>query len=158
MMGKVPLTARGAAMLQDELKRLKAERPQITTAIATARAHGDLRENAEYHAAKEQQGLAEARIRDIEGKLSNAQIIELDQINAAGKVVFGATVRLANVDNDEKTRYQLVGEDEADIKSGLLSISSPIARAVIGKEEGDVVEVVTPGGKVTYEIATVEYV
>lgn len=157
-MSKVPLTARGAAQLQDELKRLKAERPQITTAIATARAHGDLRENAEYHAAKEQQGLAEARIRDIEGKLSNAQIIELDQINAAGKVVFGATVRLANVDNDEKTRYQLVGEDEADIKSGLLSISSPIARAMIGKEEGDVVEVVTPGGTVTYEITAVEYV
>ncbi len=157
-MSKVPLTARGAAQLQDELKRLKAERPQITTAIATARAHGDLRENAEYHAAKEQQGLAEARIRNIEGKLSNAQIIELDQINAAGKVVFGATVRLANVDNDEKTRYQLVGEDEADIKSGLLSISSPIARAMIGKEEGDVIEVVTPGGTVTYEITAVEYV
>jgi transcription elongation factor GreA len=157
-MSKVPLTARGAAQLQDELKRLKAERPQITTAIATARAHGDLRENAEYHAAKEQQGLAEARIRNIEGKLSNAQIIELDQINAAGKVVFGATVRLANVDNDEKARYQLVGEDEADIKSGLLSISSPIARAMIGKEEGDVIEVVTPGGTVTYEITAVEYV
>ncbi len=157
-MSKVPLTPRGAAQLQHELKRLKAERPQITTAIATARAHGDLRENAEYHAAKEQQGLAEARIRNIEGKLSNAQIIELDQINAAGKVVFGATVRLANVDNDEKTRYQLVGEDEADIKSGLLSISSPIARAMIGKEEGDVIEVVTPGGTVTYEITAVEYV
>lgn len=157
-MSKVPLTPRGAAQLQHELKRLKAERPQITTAIATARAHGDLRENAEYHAAKDQQGLAEARIRDIEGKLSNAQIIELDQINAAGKVVFGATVRLANVDNDEKTRYQLVGEDEADIKSGLLSISSPIARAMIGKEEGDVIEVVTPGGTVTYEITAVEYV
>lgn len=157
-MNKVPLTARGAAKLRDELKRLKAERPQITTAIATARAHGDLRENAEYHAAKEQQGLAEARIRNIEGKLSNAQIIELDQINAAGKVVFGATVRLANVDNDEKARYQLVGEDEADIKSGLLSISSPIARAMIGKEEGDVIEVVTPGGTVTYEITAVEYV
>ncbi|MEE8543216.1 MAG: transcription elongation factor GreA [Gammaproteobacteria bacterium] len=157
-MSKVPLTARGAAKLQDELKRLKAERPQITTAIAAAREHGDLRENAEYHAAKEQQGLAEARIRDIEGKLSNAQIIELDKINTAGKVVFGATVHLANVDNDEKTRYQLVGEDEADIKSGLLSISSPTARAIIGKEEGDVVEVVTPGGKVTYEITAVEYV
>lgn len=157
-MSKVPLTARGAAKLQDELKRLKVERPQITTAIAAAREHGDLRENAEYHAAKEQQGLAEARIRDIEGKLSNAQIIELDKINTAGKVVFGATVHLANVDNDEKTRYQLVGEDEADIKSGLLSISSPTARAIVGKEEGDVVEVVTPGGKVTYEITAVEYV
>jgi len=158
MMGKVPLTARGAEQLQSELKRLKAERPQITAAIAAARAHGDLKENAEYHAAKDQQGFAEARIRDIEGKLSNAQIIELDKFNAAGKVVFGATVHLVNVDSDEETRYQLVGEDEADIKSGRLSISSPIARAVIGKEEGDVVEVVTPGGKVTYEIATVEYV
>lgn len=157
-MSKVPLTARGAAKLQEELKRLKAERPQISTAIATAREHGDLRENAEYHAAKEEQGLAEARIRDIEGKLSNAQIIELDKVNAAGKVVFGATVHLANVDNEEKTRYQLVGEDEADIKSGLLSISSPTARAMIGKEEGDVVEVTTPGGKVTYEITIVEYV
>ena len=157
-MNKVPLTARGAAKLRDELKRLKAERPQITTAIATARAHGDLRENAEYHAAKDQQGFAEARIRDIEGKLSNAQIIELDKVNDDGKVVFGATVHLANVDNDEKTRYQLVGEDEADIKSGLLSISSPTARAMIGKEEGDVVEVVTPGGKVTYEITAIEYV
>ena len=157
-MSKVPLTARGAAKLQEELKRLKAERPQISTAIATAREHGDLKENAEYHAAKEEQGLAEARIRDIEGKLSNAQIIELDKVNAAGKVVFGATVHLANVDNEEKTRYQLVGEDEADIKSGLLSISSPTARAMIGKEEGDVVEVTTPGGKVTYEITVVEYV
>jgi transcription elongation factor GreA len=156
-MSKVPLTERGATKLHDELKRLKAERPQITAAIATAREHGDLRENAEYHAAKEQQGLAEARIRDIEGKLSNAQIIELDKVNAAGKVVFGATVHLSNVDNDEETRFQLVGEDEADIKSGRLSISSPIARALVGKEEGDVVEVETPGGKRTYEITSVEY-
>lgn len=156
-MSKVPLTERGASKLHDELKRLKAERPQITAAIATAREHGDLRENAEYHAAKEQQGLAEARIRDIEGKLSNAQIIELDKVNAAGKVVFGATVHLSNVDNDEETRFQLVGEDEADIKSGRLSISSPIARALVGKEEGDVVEVETPGGKRSYEITSVEY-
>ncbi len=157
-MSKVPLTARGAHQLQSELKRLKAERPQITAAIATAREHGDLKENAEYHAAKEQQGFVEARIRDIEAKLSNAQIIELDKVNTAGKVVFGATVHLANADSDEATHYQLVGEDEADIKSGLLSISSPIARALIGKEEGDVIEVVTPGGKVTYEIIAVEYV
>jgi transcription elongation factor GreA len=156
-MSKVPLTERGAIKLRDELKRLKAERPQISAAIAVARAHGDLRENAEYHAAKEQQGLAEARIRDIEGKLSNAQIIELDKVNAAGKVVFGATVHLANVDNGEETRFQLVGEDEADIKSGRLSISSPIARALVGKEEGDVVDVETPGGKLTYEITRVEY-
>jgi len=157
-MSKVPLTARGAKLLQDELKRLKTERPQISAAIATAREHGDIKENAEYHAAKEQQGLAEARIRDIEGKLSNAQIIELDQINANGRVVFGATVHLANVDNDEEMRYQLVGEDEADIKSGLLSIGSPIARALVGKEEGDIVEVSTPGGTRTYEITKVEYV
>ena len=156
-MSKVPLTARGAQQLQSELKRLKAQRPQITAAIAVARAHGDLRENAEYHAAKEQQGLVEARIRDIEGKLSNAQIIELDKVNAAGKVVFGATVNLANVETDEATRYQLVGEDESDIKSGLLSIGSPIARALIGKEEGDVVEVVTPGGKLTYERIAIDY-
>jgi transcription elongation factor GreA len=157
-MSQVPLTARGAKLLQDELKALKTERPEISAAIATARAHGDIKENAEYHAAKEQQGLAEARIRYIEGKLSNAHIIELDKVNAAGRVVFGATVHLANIDTDDKTRYQLVGEDEADIKSGLLSIGSPIARALIGKEEGDIVEVVTPGGTVTYEITAVEYI
>jgi len=157
-MSKVPLTARGAKQLQDELKRLKIQRPQISTAIAAAREHGDLRENAEYHAAKEQQGLVEAHIRDIEGKLSNAQIIELDKINTTGKVVFGATVHLANVDNDQETHYQLVGEDEADIKSGLLSISSPIARALIGKEQGDIVEVMAPGGTNTYEVTAVKYV
>ena len=157
-MSQVPLTARGAKLLQDELKALKTERPEISAAIATARAHGDIKENAEYHAAKEQQGLAEARIRYIEGKLSNAHIIELDKVNAAGRVVFGATVHLANIDTDDKTRYQLVGEDEADIKSGLLSIGSPIARALIGKEEGDIVEVVTPGGTATYEITAVEYI
>ncbi len=156
-MSQVPLTARGAKLLQDELKALKTERPEISAAIATARAHGDIKENAEYHAAKEQQGLAEARIRDIEGKLSNALIIELDKVNAAGRVVFGATVHLANIDTDDETRYQLVGEDEADIKSGLLSIGSPIARALVGKEEGDIVEVVTPGGTATYEITAVEY-
>jgi len=157
-MSQVPLTARGAKLLQDELKSLKTERPEISAAIATARAHGDIKENAEYHAAKEQQGLAEARIRDIEGKLSNAHIIELDKVNAAGRVVFGATVHLANIDTDDETRYQLVGEDEADIKSGLLSIGSPIARALVGKEEGDIVEVVTPGGTATYEITSVEYI
>ena len=157
-MSQVPLTARGAKLLQDELKSLKTERPEISAAIATARAHGDIKENAEYHAAKEQQGLAEARIRDIEAKLSNAHIIELDKVNAAGRVVFGATVHLANIDTDDETRYQLVGEDEADIKSGLLSIGSPIARALVGKEEGDIVEVVTPGGTATYEITAVEYV
>ena len=156
-MSKVPLTTRGAKMLQDELKALKSQRPEISAAIATAREHGDIKENAEYHAAKEQQGLAEARIRDIEGKLSNAQIIDIEKINAGGVVVFGATVHLANVDSDEEMRYQLVGEDEADIKSGLLSISSPIARALVGKEEGDVVDVQTPGGRLSYEITEVEY-
>jgi len=156
-MNKVPLTVRGAEALSDELKRLKAQRPEISAAIATAREHGDIKENAEYHAAKEQQGLAEARIRDIEGKLSNAQIIEVDKINAGGKVVFGATVHLVNLDDGAETAYRLVGEDEADIKAGLLSIGSPIARALVGKEAGDVVEVVTPGGTQSYEITDVEY-
>ena len=157
-MSKVPLTARGAAQLKDELQRLKfEERPKVTAAIATARAHGDLKENAEYHAAKEQQGLMEARIRDIEGKLGNAQIIDVTAVNAGGKVVFGATVHLVDVKDGSEARYQIVGEDEADIKSGLLSIGSPIARALIGKKEGDEVEVVTPSGKRAYEISAVEY-
>jgi transcription elongation factor GreA len=157
-LSKVPLTARGAARLKEELQRLKfEERPKVTTAIATARAHGDLKENAEYHAAKEQQGLMEARIRDIEAKLGNAQIIDVTAVNAGGKVVFGATVHLVDVKDGSEARYQIVGEDEADIKSGLLSIGSPIARALIGKKEGDEVEVVTPSGKRAYEISAVEY-
>jgi transcription elongation factor GreA len=154
---KVPLTARGAAQLKEELRRLKSEeRPKVTAAIATARAHGDLKENAEYHAAKEQQGLMEARIRDIEAKLSNAQIIDVTAVNAGGKVVFGSTVHLIDTDGTE-AKYQIVGEDEADIKNGLLSIGSPIARALIGKKEGDEVEVSTPSGKRSYEITAVEY-
>jgi transcription elongation factor GreA len=158
-LSKVPLTARGAAQLKDELRRLKTEeRPKVTAAIATARAHGDLKENAEYHAAKEQQGLMEARIRDIEAKLSNAQIIDVTELNAGGKVVFGATVHLVAADDGNEARYQIVGEDEADIKLGLLSVSSPIARALIGKREGDEVEVTTPSGKRAYEITAVEYV
>jgi transcription elongation factor GreA len=157
-LSKVPLTARGAAQLKDELKRLKEERPKISEAIATARAHGDLKENAEYHAAKEQQGLAEARIRDIEAKLGNAQIIDVTAVNAAGKVVFGATVHLIDIADGSKARYQIVGEDESDIKSGLLSISSPIARALIGKREGDEVEFMAPSGKRSYEISAVEYI
>jgi len=157
-MSKVPLTARGAEALREELKRLKSQRPEISAAIATAREHGDIKENAEYHAAKEQQGLAEARLRDIEAKLSNAQIIEVDKINAGGRVVFGATVHLANIDSGVETTYRLVGEDEADIKSGLLSIASPIARALVGKEAGEVVEVVTPSGQQSYEITDIEYV
>lgn len=158
-MTKVPLTARGAERLRDELKRLKSEeRPKIVNAIAEAREHGDLKENAEYHAAKEQQGLVEARIRDIEAKLSNAQIIDVTQLAASGRVVFGATVQLVDVDSGEKAQYQIVGEDESDIKDGLLSISSPIARALIGKVEGDTAEVVTPGGRRCYEIAEVQYI
>jgi transcription elongation factor GreA len=156
---KVPLTARGAAQLKEELRRLKnEERPKVTQAIATARAHGDLKENAEYHAAKEQQGLMEARIRDIEAKLGNAQIIDVTEVNAGGKVVFGATVHLVDANDGSEAKYQIVGEDEADIKNGLLSIGSPIARALIGKREGDEVEVTTPSGKRAYEITAVEYI
>jgi transcription elongation factor GreA len=156
---KVPLTARGAEQLREELKQLKTvERPKVTEAIATARAHGDLKENAEYHAAKEQQGLMEARIRDIEGKLANAQIIDVTQLSPSGRVVFGATVNLVDLEDGTEARYQIVGEDEADIKRGLLSIGSPIARALIAKQEGDTVEVTTPSGKRSYEIAEVKYV
>jgi len=158
-LSKVPLTARGAAQLKEELRRLKSEeRPKVTQAIATARAHGDLKENAEYHAAKDQQGLMEARIRDIEAKLSNAQIIDVTAVNAGGKVVFGSTVHLVDSTDGAQAKYQIVGEDEADIKNGLLSIGSPIARALIGKKEGDEVEVSTPSGKRSYEITAVEYV
>ena len=157
-MSKAPLTVRGAEQLREELRRLKSERPCISAAISVAREHGDLRENAEYHAAKEEQGLAEARIRDVEGKLSNAQIIEVGDLNNVGKVVFGATVYLLDVENDSETCYKIVGEDEADIGSGLLSISSPIARALIGCEEGIVVEVSVPNGDRSYEIVEVRYV
>ena len=157
-MTKVPLTARGESQLREELKRLKAERPQLSAAIGTAREHGDLRENAEYHAAKEQQGLAEARIRDIEGKLSNAQVIDVSSLNAGGRVVFGATVRLADDEDGKEMRYQIVGEDEADIKAGRGSVTSPVARAMIGKSEGDTVEVSAPGGQQVYLIISVEYV
>jgi len=156
---KVPLTSRGADLLRDELKRLKSvERPRVVEAIATARAHGDLKENAEYHAAKEQQGLMEARIRDIEGKLSNAQIIDVTELTPTGRVVFGATVDLVDVNDGSEASYRIVGEDEADIKSGLLSVGSPIARALIAKEEGDVVDVKTPSGTRSYEIASVKYI
>ena len=157
-MKKVPLTSRGAIKLRDELKKLKTQdRPQISQAIAEARAHGDLRENAEYHAAKDQQGFTEARIRDIESKLSNAQIIDVANLDAGGKVVFGAMVDLVDEQNGSKISYQIVGEDEADIKNRMISISSPIARALIGKEEGDVVEVAAPGGVREYEVIAVRY-
>jgi transcription elongation factor GreA len=159
MSSKTPLTTRGAELLRQELKRLKnEERPRIVAAIAEARGHGDLKENAEYHAAKEQQGMVEARIRDLEAKLSNAHIIEIDKIAADGRVVFGATVQLIDAEDGSEVRYQIVGEDEADIKSGLLSVTSPIARALIGKHEGDVVEFAAPSGRRSYEIMAVEYV
>lgn len=157
-MNKVPLTVRGARLLREELQRLKAERPQISAAIGAAREHGDLRENAEYHAAKEQQGLAEARIRDIEAKLSLAQIIDVEKLDAGGKVVFGATVHLVNAEDETEKRYQIVGEDEADIRQGLISVRSPLARAMIGKREGDEIEVAAPKGRQSYEIVGVEYV
>lgn len=158
-MTKFPMTVQGARALEEELKHLKSElRPQITQAIAEARELGDLKENAEYHAAREQQGMVEARIRDIEGRLQNAQIIDVASIPHTGKVIFGTTVEIANVETDESLSYQIVGDDEADIKKGKLSVSSPIARALIGKEEGDVVAVNTPSGLIEYEIVEVRHV
>jgi len=158
-MSKVPLTVAGAQKLRDELQELtRVARPRVINAIAEARAHGDLKENAEYHAAREQQSFIEGRIAEIEHKLSNAHIIDVSNINAGGKVVFGATVEVVNVDSDEEVTYQIVGEDEADIKAGLISVNSPIARALIGKEEGDVAEVRAPGGVIEYEIVGVSYV
>jgi transcription elongation factor GreA len=158
-MNKVPITVEGAGKLRDELKKLKTEdRPRITNAIAEARAHGDLKENAEYHAAKDEQGLSEARVRDIEAALSNAQIIDIKAMPASDKVIFGVTVVLCNVDEDTEVRYKIVGDDEADISAGMLSISAPIARALIGKREGDEVDVTTPGGQKCYEIVEVLYI
>ena len=158
-MDKVPLTVRGAKKLQDELKKLKTEdRPRIIQAIATAREHGDLKENAEYHAAREQQSFCEGRLKDIEAKLSNATIIDVTTLNANGKVVFGATVDLVDENTGDEIRYQIVGDDEADIKANMISISSPIARALIGKEEGDVAQVQTPGGVRALEIVEVHYI
>lgn len=157
-MDKVPLTVRGAKKLQDELQQLKTvERPKIVEAIAVAREHGDLKENAEYHAAREQQSFCEGRIKEIEAKLSNATIIDVTTVNANGKVVFGATVDLADEETGDEVTYQIVGEDEADIKENMISIGSPIARALIGKEEGDVAEVQTPGGIRSLEIVEVRY-
>ncbi|MEM9172708.1 MAG: transcription elongation factor GreA [Pseudomonadota bacterium] len=157
-MNKVPLTARGAAQLKEELKQLKTvDRPRIIQAIAEAREHGDLKENAEYHAAKEQQGFAEGRIQEIEGKLSNAQVIDVASLPKTGKVVFGVTVELTDLATDDTIVYQIVGDDEADIKNNLISISSPIARALIGKSEGDEVTVQAPAGDKEYEIVEVRY-
>ena len=153
------MTLRGAERLRQELKQLKSEaRPSVIKAIAEARSHGDLSENAEYHAAREQQSFIEGRINDIENRLSNAEVIDVTKLNANGRVVFGSTVQVEDQDGRVKLTYQLVGDDEADIKSGMLSVSSPIARALIGKSEGDVVDVTAPGGTRSYEIVSVRYV
>jgi len=157
-MSKVPITSGGAKKLREELQRLKTEaRPRIIQASAEARAHGDLSENAEYHAAREQQGFIEGRIREIEHKLAHAQVIDVSTINGNGRVVFGATVDLMHMETEEMVCYQIVGEDEADIKAALISVRSPIARALIGKAVGDVVSVEAPGGRVEYEILEVRY-
>jgi transcription elongation factor GreA len=159
MSKKVPITAKGAEKLREELSRLKTvERPRIIQAIAEARAHGDLKENAEYHAAREQQSFAEGRIKEIEGKLSHAHIVDVTTLNANGKVVFGCTVELMDEDTEEAVIYQIVGEDEADIKVGMISVNSPIARALIAKVEGDVVSVTVPGGERSLEIVEVRYI
>lgn len=159
MMQKVPMTAHGAAQLRQELHQLKSvARPQIVAAIAEARAHGDLKENAEYHAAREQQSFNEGRIAEIESKLANAQIIDVTTLPAAERVIFGATVRLLDEDTEEEKTYQIVGEDEADIKANKISFGSPIARALIGKSLGDSVDVHTPGGVKSYEIVDVQYI
>lgn len=158
MSAKSPLTARGAQRLREELDRLKSvERPRVIEAIAEARAHGDLKENAEYHAAREQQGFIEGRIKELEGKLSNAEVIDVASLAGRTKVVFGATVELLDLDSEEEVTYQIVGDGEADIGQGLISVSSPIARALIGREVGDVAEVAAPGGRREYEIAAVRY-
>lgn len=158
-MNKVPLTVKGAEKLRAELEELKTVvRPRIINAIATARAHGDLKENAEYHAAKEQQSFAEGRIKEIETKLSNAQIIDVTKVDANGKVVFGATVELEELESGSVVTYQIVGEDEANIKENRVSIGSPIARALIGKEVEDVVTVRAPSGDIEYEIMSVQYI
>ncbi len=157
-MKKVPMTVEGAERLRRELHELKTvARPRVIQAIAEARAHGDLRENAEYHAAKEQQGFIEGRIAEIDHKLANAQIIDVTTLDAGGKVVFGATVDLVDEDSGEGVCYQIVGDDEADIKAGRISVSSPIARALIGKEAGDIAVVNAPGGKREYEVVAVRY-
>ena len=152
------MTAKGAARLRAELEELKSvQRPAIIAAIAEARAHGDLKENAEYHAAREQQGFIEGRIKRLESEISNAQVIDVSTLNAGDKVVFGASVVLADVDNDEERRYQIVGDLEADIKQGLIAISSPVARALIGKHEGDTITIDAPAGQREYEIVGVSY-
>ena len=158
-MKQIPMTVRGAEQLREELDFLKnVRRPQIIAAIAEAREHGDLKENAEYHAAREQQGFCEGRIQEIEGKLGSAQIIDVTKMQNNGKVIFGATFTLSNVETDEEVTYRIVGDDEANIKEGLISVNSPIARGLVGKEVDDSVTITTPGGKVEFDIIDVEYV
>ncbi|ODC04734.1 transcription elongation factor GreA [Terasakiispira papahanaumokuakeensis] len=158
-MQKIPMTVAGEQALRDELDHLKSvERPRIIEAIAEARELGDLKENAEYHAAREQQGFIEGRIQEIEGKLSNAQVIDITKLPKTTKVIFGSTVSLLNLDTDEAVRYTIVGEDEANIAQNKISLTSPIARALIGKEEGDVATVTTPRGEVEYEVSEVHYI
>jgi transcription elongation factor GreA len=158
-MSTVPLTLKGAEMLRTELHHLKTkDRPEVVQAIADARANGDLSENADYDAAKERQGFVEGRIQDLEGKLSNARIIDPKLLDDDGRVVFGSTIEIEDTESGEKNTYQIVGDDEADIKSGKISFSSPFARALIGKSEGDTVEVATPGGRREVEIVTVQYI
>lgn len=157
-MSKVPMTVRGFELLQEELKKLKGgDRPAVIKAIAEARAHGDLKENAEYHAAKEQQGFIEARIKEIEGKLSHVQVIDVTAIDARGRIVFGSTVELIEEATGKEITYTIVGDDEADIKNGLISYTSPIARALISKSEGDVVDFLAPDGEKSYEVIEVRY-
>ncbi|MGE4500016.1 MAG: transcription elongation factor GreA [Hydrogenovibrio sp.] len=158
-MQRHPMTKEGADTLQAELQKLKKEdRPTISNAIAEAREHGDLKENAEYHAAREQQGLIEARIKQIENMLGRVQIIDVTKLNPNGKVVFGATVTVLNVETDEEVTYQIVGEEEADLKHNKISVNSPIARALIAKEEGDEVVVKAPSGNIDYEIVEIQYI
>lgn len=158
-MNRIPMTVQGEQALREELHTLKTvKRPQVIEAIADAREHGDLKENAEYHAAREQQSFIEGRIQEIESKLSASQVIDVKTIPHTGKVIFGTTVSMINLDTDENVRYQIVGDDEADIKAGKISVSSPIARAIIGKEEGDVVGVKVPDGVIEYEIDEVFHI
>ncbi|GAB2920816.1 transcription elongation factor GreA [Rheinheimera gaetbuli] len=157
-MSAIPMTVQGAERLRAELHELKSvKRPAIIQAIATAREHGDLKENAEYHAAREQQGFCEGRIQDIEAKLSNAQIIDISKLPNTGKVIFGSTVTILNLDSEEEVTYRIVGDDEADIKNNLISVNSPIARGLIGKVADDVVNITTPKGVVEFEITAVQY-
>jgi len=157
-MSQIPMTVQGAQRLRDELHELKTvKRPAIIEAIAEAREHGDLKENAEYHAAREAQGFCEGRIQDIEAKLSNAQIIDISKLTNNGKVIFGSTVTILNLDSEEEVTYKIVGDDEADIKNNLISVNSPIARGLIGKNQDDVVNITTPSGVVEFEITDVQY-